>query len=182
MDLVDAGGKRTATYSYGPYGEARTTTGTDQPYRYTGTYLDPSGLCKTGARYDPQLGRFTQHDPSGKESNLYAYAAGDPINHSDQSGLLSFDIGGEGCFWLCIGGGVSINEDGSLHPYVQFGAGTPGLSADASLASGSADSGWTGEVSCGVGPAELSVATDGSEGVGTGGSSGKCSASAKYTW
>ncbi|MGW4310306.1 RHS repeat-associated core domain-containing protein [Streptomyces californicus] len=87
IGLVDASGKRTATYSYGPYGEARTTAGTNQPYRYTGTYLDPSGLYKMGARYyDPQLGRFTQPDPSGKESNLYAYAAGDPINRFDPSG------------------------------------------------------------------------------------------------
>ncbi|MFF9894435.1 RHS repeat-associated core domain-containing protein [Streptomyces longispororuber] len=88
IGLVDAGGKRTATYSYGPYGEARTTTGTNQPYRYTGTYLDPSGLYKMGARYyDPHLGRFTQPDPSGKESNPYAYAAGDPVNRIDPSGL-----------------------------------------------------------------------------------------------
>lgn len=41
-----------------------------------------------GARYyDPQLGRFTQPDPSGKESNPYAYCAGDPVNHMDPSGL-----------------------------------------------------------------------------------------------
>ncbi|MET8457629.1 RHS repeat-associated core domain-containing protein [Streptomyces parvulus] len=94
IGLVDATGKRTATYSYGPYGEARTTSGTNQPYRYTGTYLDPSGLYKMGARYyDPQLGRFTQPDPSGKESNLYAYAAGDPVNRVDPSGLLSLGEG-----------------------------------------------------------------------------------------
>ncbi|MFB8751849.1 RHS repeat-associated core domain-containing protein [Streptomyces parvulus] len=94
IGLIDATGKRTATYSYGPYGEARTTSGTNQPYRYTGTYLDPSGLYKMGARYyDPQLGRFTQPDPSGKESNLYAYAAGDPVNRVDPSGLLSLGEG-----------------------------------------------------------------------------------------
>ncbi|MFI7386676.1 RHS repeat-associated core domain-containing protein [Streptomyces sp. NPDC049813] len=41
-----------------------------------------------GARYyDPQLGRFPQPDPSGKESHLYAYAVGDPTNHMDPSGL-----------------------------------------------------------------------------------------------
>ena len=69
IGLVDASGKRTATYSYGPYGEARTTTGTNQPYRYTGTYLDPSGLYKMGARYyDPQLGRFTQPDPPARKA------------------------------------------------------------------------------------------------------------------
>ncbi|WP_343244971.1 RHS repeat-associated core domain-containing protein [Streptomyces sp. SID14478] len=92
IGLVDASGKRTATYSYGPYGEARTTSGTNQPYRYTGTYLDPSGLYKMGARYyDPQLGRFSQPDPSGKESNLYSYAAGDPVNRIDPSGNWSVE-------------------------------------------------------------------------------------------
>nr|WP_240448995.1 RHS repeat-associated core domain-containing protein [Streptomyces harenosi] len=71
-----------------PCDEAHTTTGTDQPYRYTGTYLDPSGLYKMGARYyDPLPGHFTQPDPSGRESNLYAYAAGDPVNRIDPSGL-----------------------------------------------------------------------------------------------
>jgi RHS repeat-associated protein len=97
IGLVDASGKRTATYGYGPYGEARTTTGTDQPYRYTSTYLDPSGLYKMGARYyDPQLGRFTQPDPSGKEGNPYAYAAGDPVNHFDPSGLDFLGLDKEG--------------------------------------------------------------------------------------
>ncbi|MFJ2058177.1 RHS repeat-associated core domain-containing protein [Streptomyces sp. NPDC087908] len=41
-----------------------------------------------GARnYDPHLGRFTQPDPSGQETNPYLYAAGDPINHTDPNGL-----------------------------------------------------------------------------------------------
>ncbi|MFF7871723.1 RHS repeat-associated core domain-containing protein [Streptomyces qaidamensis] len=97
IGLVDAAGKRTATYSYGPYGEARTTTGTNQPYRYTGSYLDPSGLYKMGARYyDPQLARFTQPDPSGQESNFYAYAAGDPVNRIDPSGLDFLGLDKEG--------------------------------------------------------------------------------------
>nr|WP_247697491.1 RHS repeat-associated core domain-containing protein [Streptomyces sp. b94] len=40
--------------------------------------------------YDPTLGRFTQPDPSGQEQNAYLYAAGDPINDSDPTGLFSF--------------------------------------------------------------------------------------------
>ena len=92
IGLVDSAGKRTATYSYGPYGEPRTNTGTNQPYRYTSTYLDPTGLYKMGHRYyDPNLGRFTQPDPSGKETNAYLYGAGDPINHIDPSGLALVD-------------------------------------------------------------------------------------------
>ncbi|GGV69902.1 RHS repeat-associated core domain-containing protein [Streptomyces massasporeus] len=74
-----------------------------QPYRYTGTYLDPSGLYKMGARYyGPQLGRFTQSDPSGKESNPYAHAVGDSVNRIDPSGLEFLGLsGGE---WLSYGG------------------------------------------------------------------------------
>ncbi len=37
--------------------------------------------------YDPTLGRFTQLDPSGQETNPYLYAGGDPINNTDPSGL-----------------------------------------------------------------------------------------------
>ncbi|MFJ4204455.1 RHS repeat-associated core domain-containing protein [Streptomyces sviceus] len=91
IGLVDTAGKRTATYTYGPYGEQRTNTGTQQPFRYAGTYLDPSGLYKMGARYyDPNLGRFTQPDPSGKEKNAYLYAGGDPVNKVDPSGTFGF--------------------------------------------------------------------------------------------
>ncbi|MDT9682396.1 RHS repeat-associated core domain-containing protein [Streptomyces sp. TRM76323] len=92
IGLVDTAGKRTAAYAYGPYGEPRTHTGTQQPFRYTGAYLDPSGLYKMGARYyDPHLGRFTQPDPSGQENNPYLYATGDPVNNTDPTGLLSID-------------------------------------------------------------------------------------------
>ncbi|MFF4490480.1 RHS repeat-associated core domain-containing protein [Streptomyces sp. NPDC001544] len=90
IGMVDTTGKRTATYTYGPYGEQRTNTGTQQPFRYTSAYLDPSGLYKMGARYyDPALGRFTQPDPSGKEGNAYLYAQGDPVNRTDPTGAFS---------------------------------------------------------------------------------------------
>ncbi|MFI6370147.1 RHS repeat-associated core domain-containing protein [Streptomyces sp. NPDC050546] len=85
LGLVDATGKRTHTYAYGPTGLPRgtTTEATPQPHRYTGAYLDPTGLYKMGHRYyDPALGRFTQPDPSGQETNPYLYAAGDCINRT----------------------------------------------------------------------------------------------------
>ncbi|WP_420709155.1 RHS repeat-associated core domain-containing protein [Streptomyces sp. NRRL S-37] len=44
--------------------------------------------------YDPALGRFTQPDPSGQEENPYLYAAGDPVNRVDPTGLLWDDIAG----------------------------------------------------------------------------------------
>jgi RHS repeat-associated protein len=90
LGLVDDAGKRTHIYAYGPTGLPRgtTTEAAPQPFRYTGAYLDPTGLYKMGARYyDPQIGRFTQPDPSGQETNFYLYAGGDPINNVDPSGL-----------------------------------------------------------------------------------------------
>ncbi|MEW2266066.1 RHS repeat-associated core domain-containing protein [Streptomyces sp. NPDC047853] len=91
LGLADNTGKRTHTYAYGPTGLPRTTPteAVPQPYRYAGAYADPTGLYKMGHRYyDPTLGRFTQPDPSGQETNAYLYAAGDPINNTDPNGLL----------------------------------------------------------------------------------------------
>ncbi|WP_111556505.1 RHS repeat-associated core domain-containing protein [Kitasatospora sp. SolWspMP-SS2h] len=56
-----------------------------------GIPLDPTVIYKLGARsYDPALGRFTQPDPSGRETNTYAYTAGDPVNHTDPNGLFAW--------------------------------------------------------------------------------------------
>ena len=67
-DLVmeDDTGKRTHTYAYGPTGLPRgtTTEAVPQPFRYSGAYLDPTGLYEMGHRYyDTQIGRFNQPDP-----------------------------------------------------------------------------------------------------------------------
>lgn len=96
-------------YTYSPYGEQRATGTntalTQNSLRYISGYHDTaSGLYKLGARYyDPSLGRFTQMDPSGQESNPYSYAACNPINASDPTGLLS-----EGCINALVGTAISI--------------------------------------------------------------------------
>ncbi|MBA8815592.1 RHS repeat-associated protein [Microbacterium halimionae] len=60
------------------------------------TYILPtqndaaSNLGRFRARYyDPALGRFTQTDPSGQESNPYVYAACNPTNSSDPTGFAT---------------------------------------------------------------------------------------------
>ncbi|MEU6384119.1 RHS repeat-associated core domain-containing protein [Streptomyces bauhiniae] len=66
--LVYDSGAKQRRRDYSPTGSARSgnTASVDQPFGYTGAYLDSSGLYKMGARYnDPTLGRFTQPDPSG---------------------------------------------------------------------------------------------------------------------
>ncbi|MEU4148635.1 RHS repeat-associated core domain-containing protein, partial [Streptomyces parvulus] len=130
LGLADNTGKRTHTYAYGPTGLPRTTPteSVPQPYRYAGAYADPTGLYKMGHRYyDPTLGRFTQPDPSGQEKNSYLYAAGDPINNTDPTGLYSIDdfksdvgfVGSTATIGGVIGGGV-----GSVVPVVGTGVGT----------------------------------------------------------
>ncbi|MGI8807191.1 MAG: DNRLRE domain-containing protein [Acidimicrobiales bacterium] len=92
--LVDPNGVQRAVYTYDPYGDHATATGLNgavppNPWRWSGSYLDATGLYKMGARYyDSALGRFTQVDPvAGGSANNYDYCSGDPVNCSDRNGL-----------------------------------------------------------------------------------------------
>jgi RHS repeat-associated protein len=93
--VTNASGSVTNSYTYDPYGVTTETTSSGavaNPWRYTGQYQDAStGLYKIGARYyQPELGRWTQPDPSGLEPNAYAYVRSNPANFVDPSGLLTF--------------------------------------------------------------------------------------------
>ncbi|WP_127469440.1 RHS repeat-associated core domain-containing protein [Streptomyces sp. B27] len=90
--LADEAGTKVNTYAYSPRGVQRAGTSEQipQPYRFAGGYQDPTGLYHFAARYyDPNIGRFTTPDPSGLEKNPYLYAAGDPVNTIDPTGLWS---------------------------------------------------------------------------------------------
>jgi RHS repeat-associated protein len=105
-------GAKIDTYAYSPRGVTRTTVTTEtvpQPFQYAGAYHDPTGLYHLGARsYDPNLGRFTQPDPSGQETNQYLYAGGDPVNNTDPTGLFGFSSFIEGTGHLLITGGSAF--------------------------------------------------------------------------
>jgi RHS repeat-associated protein len=100
---LDSGSGTLTRWGYRPYGENPSLT-TDS-FAYTGQRHDPetsgsaaepSGLYDYHARmYSPTLGRFLQPDPAGSAGsggNLYAYAADDPINLSDPSGLFAESV------------------------------------------------------------------------------------------
>jgi RHS repeat-associated protein len=92
----------TASYLYSPYGDTTihseaSGAGTDNPFRYISGWQDTgtNKFYKLGARYYDTHGHFTQPDPlAGSISDprtmtAYSYAAGDPVNNSDPSGLIT---------------------------------------------------------------------------------------------
>ncbi|MFC8998390.1 RHS repeat-associated core domain-containing protein [Streptomyces rochei] len=154
LGLADDTGKRTHTYAYGPTGLPRTTPteAVPQPYRYAGAYADPTGLYKMGHRYyDPTLGRFTQPDPSGQETHPYLYAAGDPVNRTDPTGLFSFsdilDTGSKifGVVSGCVSGIGAAASTGTIQ-YAAAVGGVVGAGVGSAVGAGAAVVG-----SCAVG-------------------------------
>ena len=89
--LTDATGAVVATFSYGPYGQLTSHTGSaDTPLRWAGQYEDPAtGLYYLRARfYDPSTGQFLSRDPLGSfTQTAYLYVGGDPLNLRDLTGL-----------------------------------------------------------------------------------------------
>lgn len=106
----------TGRYRYDPYGNVTAKTGSsDTAWRFAGAWFDrfastdatsQQGLYKMGERYyDPRMGRWTQKDPLDqsadlREGNGYTYAASDPVNGADPTGLATCGSALSG-FYVC---------------------------------------------------------------------------------
>ena len=93
--LLDNTQTQTDTFTYWPYGEEQSRTGTTAtPLRFVGTlgyYRDSSTRSYVRARYlSTQQGRWLTQDPigfDGGDFNLYRYTANQPIDITDATGL-----------------------------------------------------------------------------------------------
>jgi RHS repeat-associated protein len=97
IGAVDATGTRVATFSYDPYGNVLTATGTqaaNTTWRFAAGYYDSStSHYKFGTRYyDPSIGRWAQQDPvagaiaSPDVVDRFLYAGDSPTNFVDPDG------------------------------------------------------------------------------------------------
>ena len=120
--------------SYSPYG-GQTSSGHAQNLGYQGDYTDPStGLVYMNARwYNPATGTFVSSDtiggspvPSAVDGNPYAYANGNPLTETDQTGHMP-----TGCVWCgvtgwglcgpaCAIGGYFLGPSPSTSPPVYY--------------------------------------------------------------
>jgi RHS repeat-associated protein len=103
--LITSASYRAFAYEYDPYGAPTITAnsgglGTSQnPYMFKAGIQDRvTGWVKFGARwYSPALGRWTQQDTldaplDPANANRYAFAANDPINNSDPTGMVCYSF------------------------------------------------------------------------------------------
>ena len=98
--IIDGSGNVVVQYAYGSWGKVlsitgslASTVGAKNPIGYRGYYYDTeSELYYLNSRYyDPETGRFISPDVVAEGGNLYTYCANDPVNRSDDSGLLSWN-------------------------------------------------------------------------------------------
>jgi RHS repeat-associated protein len=91
--LSNSKGESEAAYTYNPFGTLNAMTGAaSTPLRYDGQYTSAqSGVIYLRARsYDPATGQFLTEDPLRMTTDTsYLYAANNPFNASDLSGLAT---------------------------------------------------------------------------------------------
>ena len=92
--LTDDKGNVTGTRDYDPYGRPTRPVDDDSPLGYAGQYTDPgTGLQYLHARYyDPATAQFITRDPTVALTRApFSYAANNPLNAADPSGLDWYD-------------------------------------------------------------------------------------------
>lgn len=190
--IADTG--RTAyTVTYDPYGGEKVTLGGDSvqwkqnPFGFKAGIRagEANGLTKFGYRWQTgATGGWIQRDTldaplDPQNANRYAYAGDDPVNGSDPTGRAAYTAGVTGCYFLCLSGGVTWDDDGNVALTGGIGAGNPSFTGSFGATTGDVGTGYGASVSCSAGPASLSYGTSGdfSGSLGTSYSTGGCDGS-----
>jgi len=113
--LTDSTGAVVGTYSYDPYGNVTSRTGTAvTTLQYDGQYTDTeSGFQYLRARYyDPSTGQFIGVDPAYDLTNdRYSFANSNPTSFDDPTGLLS---------GVCATAGYDLSQGRSTSTCILF--------------------------------------------------------------
>ena len=132
--LTDTTGAIREQYSYDPYGnttQSDTTTGFTNPYQYTGREADSPGLYYYRARYySPVLGGMISEDPArfaGGQLSFYSYVGGEPLDRTDQSGLMAdtslcAGMSAQGCMQMA---GQYVPNDAFVFASIESDTDTP---------------------------------------------------------
>jgi RHS repeat-associated protein len=114
VSLSDPSGSVADSYQYLPFGQVSATGTAPNPFTFGGqfgiTSDAGSGFYQDRARYyDPGTGRFVSQDPTMLAGpNPYEYAANDPVDNTDVSGLDTTTIGATvggfftGVYWQIV--------------------------------------------------------------------------------
>ena len=94
--VTDASGAMVKAVTYDSFGTVLedSNPALDLPFGFAGGLHDAdTGLVRFGFRdYAPEVGRWTAKDPigfKGRDSDLYGYCGGDPVNSVDSLGLVN---------------------------------------------------------------------------------------------
>jgi RHS repeat-associated protein len=172
-NLTSSSGATQWTWSYEPFGSIRTeqkASGSqpDNFMRFTGEYLDPTGLYYLRARqYDPASGRFLARDPAAPSQTApqvssFAYVLDRPTVLVDPSGRIACEgtrfVFGRFFHSDPPGGVCALEEAGNVvkpaFAPIEAGVGLAGDNPDESLAIAT-----IGACATGVGCAPMTMAT-----------------------
>jgi RHS repeat-associated protein len=149
VGLTGSDGSYVDTYSYLPFGEPLSATGSlANPFRYggqAGVMDDGNGLDYMRARYYlPEEGRFTSADPLDLAggTNPYTYATNNPINEYDPTGLGYVNIGATAGFILGGTAGINIGSSG-VSFYAGVGLVAPGIDPSITYSTSDPSPGWS---------------------------------------